>query len=344
VRARFALGTKHKVTAVIVFVLLAVAAVLWGSRCQGCGEFFSMGFESRTDMGGGYTQEYVSESGSDRPKVKRVYRYRYKEIDVCRACGHTNTSTKSYAKPQPTGRFPSDDEAGSSPEAAPEGPWDTLATGPWYTKVGVALAVAVVLFVVGLPIHDMNVFRYPRRFLAYFEGYCGFLMSPSRYDRYRKTRLELAGAHWEKSFPLQEYDGTEWQVVRVVKWGGADGVVQPPPSGWDRGFEIGGAEGEAGQRRAGPTSEKYWLRFRVPGTETSYAAYTLTLLRRSDCADQLVEISKAHFDYFATVEAGSTWKGYLLVWRKLGGGESEDALIKVFLPDEDWTTLVESSS
>lgn len=332
------LGGGQKAALVGLAVAGLIALVVWANRCE-CGRFFTVQTISRVSQGSGYVGRMVHDQENQRAVYRRVFEYRYQRTDRCSACGVTRTVSERSRRPKPTGVFggywaPDDAEAGSAPDDAEAGQAPAPSTwrgrllgGPWFVKLGKGALLLVGALVLGFPLAEPDVLRYPSHASSYLERYVERFSKPFGV-RTRRARLGEVDVEWAVGFSVEEYDGERWRWVdREVRTGrGAPGDGPPP-------LAEAGPEPKPGQRRMGGPIEEVKVSFRAASGERYAVDDFITFLRVSDRTHVLVDLTAELGRYFAEQSAGTTWKADVLAF------ESGGCTVSLFVADAEWDAL-----
>ncbi len=203
-----------------------------------------------------------------------------------------------------------------------------LLHGSWPARAGRLLLILLTLLLIGFPLHNPDVFRYPSHLESYIEEYAEFILDPFG-DNFFLTQVEITGGRWKRSFRIEEFDGKYWLFKEdIEKSGEGLNIVDPElPAG------LASDTGEAvvGQRSIRNRTESNELIIKDLGSGKEYIISDyIGFFRISDRENTLKPINEANYRTILTLKG--SWKAELLAAEKLFGNHLIS--FRLFVPDE----------
>jgi len=205
------------------------ALIVWDGRCTKCGKWFAFDVESRTLLSEGYHQRWVSVKESPTQKLKSVYEYSYQEEKVCCSCGYRYTKNFRASGSRPCGRFKTSWETSSGSPREEENSPRIKAKGGW-KLLGMGVLLLTALLIIGFPLFDLDVLRYPSHWHTYLDNYVESIIKPFGKGE-EKIYLEVTGENWKICYAIERYSEKGWQKTgeKTLAGSSTEGSPQQRP-------------------------------------------------------------------------------------------------------------------
>ncbi len=203
-----------------------------------------------------------------------------------------------------------------------------LLQGSWPARAGRLLLILLTLLLIGFPLHNPDVLRYPSHLENYIEEYAEFILDPFG-DNFFQTQIEIAGGRWKRSFRIEEFDGKYWLFKEdLEKTGENQDIAEPElPAG------LASDTGEAlvGQRCIRSRSEINELVIKDLSSGKEYVVNDYVgFFRISDREHRLKPLNQENYLTLLTLKG--KWKAQLLAAEELFGNRLIS--FRLFVPDE----------